>query len=280
MSSENRLRPPVRGSANTKIKSRKSGRFRLANLHDPNHHDTKIQDGSLTWPPAAQRSKDAETSEGAGDRSGAKSDCKQGEGSGCKYNKNTILSLRNRERFQESEHNLKMANPIEYFSIHTPRTYKRNNKSRYKQQACMNFTYKQRHDRIKPDTCWGEPPRGEPAEPRTDDLSTVLRTQSPQSQEWRRTRCRKTRGLRNFQTITNRKEIRKENTRNRRRDRWTTRSATSKQEWRGLARHAATQLNRPTQQRVFQGTAKISKHPNTHNISKTTHIRKLTEDDP
>ena len=63
------------------------------------------------------------------------------------------------------------------------------------------------------------------------------------------------------------------------RDRRKTRSATIKEEWRGLARHAATQLNRPTQQTgFFQGAAKSSKHPNTHNISKTTYIRKLAED--
>ena len=145
MSSENRLRPPARGSAKIKTKSRKSGRLRLANLYDPNHYDPKTQDGNLTRPPAAQRSKDTEASGNAGDRSGAKSDCGPGEGSGCKYNKNTLLSLRNRETFQEtfqeSERNLKMANPIEYFSNHTPRTNKRNIKSRYKQQAYMNFTY-------------------------------------------------------------------------------------------------------------------------------------------
>ena len=85
------------------------------------------------------------------------------------------------------------------------------------------------------------------------------------------------RGLRNIQPIINRRETRKENTRNRRRDR-TIRSATNRQEWRALARHAAAQLNRPTHQRAFQGKAKCNKHPNNHNRSKTTYIRKLTED--
>ena len=142
----------------------------------------------------------------------------------------------------------------------------------------MNFTHKQRHDIIKPDTCWGEPPSGEPVAPRTDDFSTALRTQSPQSQEWQRTRCRNTRGFRNSKTTIIRKVTRKENIRNRRRDRRKTRSATSKQEWRELARHATTQLNRPTQPRAFQGTAKSRTYPNTQNISKTTYIRKSTED--
>ena len=95
--------------------------------------------------------------------------------------------------------------------------------------------------------------------------------------EWDAVRNAK-RSLRNSQTITNRTEVIKESTRNRRRDRRKTRSATSKQEWRGLARHATTQLNQPTQLRAFQGTAKSSKHPNAHNRSKTTYIRKLTED--
>ena len=143
----------------------------------------------------------------------------------------------------------------------------------------MNFTHKQRHDRIKPDTCWGEPPSGEPVGPRTDDFSTALRTQSPQSQEWQIIGSRNTRrGLRNANTIINRKETRKGTTRKRRRDRRNIKSATSKQEWRGLARHATTQLNRPTQPRALQGTAENKTYPNTHNISKTTYIRKFTED--
>ena len=79
-------------------------------------------------------------------------------------------------------------------------------------------------------------------------------------------------------TITTRKGTRKENTRNRRRDRRNIKSATSKQEWRGLARHAAAQLNRSAQPRALQGTAENKIYPNTHNISKTTYIRKLTED--
>ena len=279
MSSENRLRPPVRGSANIQMKSRKSERLRLTNFHHSSFHDPRIHDGNLTRPPAAPLSKDAGTSEGAGDRSGANGDCGPGEGGGCKYNKNRILGLRNRETSQEFNHTLKMANTIRHVLIHTPRIHKINNSFRYKKQTRMNFTHKQRHDIITPDTCWGEPPSGEPAEPQTDDFSTALRTQSPQSQEWQRIRYRNTkRGFRNFKTVTHRKEIRKENTRNRRRDRRKTRSATSKQEWRGLAQHATTQLNRPTQPRAFQGTAKSRTYPNIHNISKTTYIRKLTKD--
>ena len=163
--------------------------------------------------------------------------------------------------------------------IHTPRTHKRNNSSRYKKQTRINVTHKQRHDRIKPDTCWGEPPSGEPVEPRTGDFSTALRTQSPQSQEWQTNRSRNTkRGLRNVNTITIRKESRKEHTRNRRRDRRKIKSATNKQEWRGLVRHATTQLNRSTQTWALQGRAKSNNYPTTHNISKTTYIRKLTED--
>ena len=143
----------------------------------------------------------------------------------------------------------------------------------------MNTLQQIRQNKIEPDTCWGEPPSGEPVEPRTDDFSTALRTQSPQSQEWQTTRSRNTkRGLRNAKTIATRKETRKETTRNRRRDRRIIKSATSKQEWRGLARHATTQLNRPTQPRALQGTAENKTYPNTHNISKTTYIRKLTED--
>ena len=173
------------------MKSRKSERLRLTSLYDSSFHDSKTHDGNLTRPPAAPPSEDAETS-GAGDRSGAKSDCGPREGSGCKHSKNIILGLRNQEASQDFNHTIKMVNTIEHFLIHTPRIHKRNNNSRYKKQTRMYFTHKQRHDRIKPDTCWGEPPSGEPVEPRTDDFSTALRTQSPQSQEWQRIRSRST----------------------------------------------------------------------------------------
>ena len=209
--------------------------------------------------PAAPLNDDP-SSRGAGDRSGAKSDCGPGEGSGCKHNKNIFLGLRNQETSHDLSYNTKMTNAIEHFLIHTPRIHKGSDNSRHIEKTHMNSTHKQRHDLIKPDTCWGEPPSGEPVEPRTDVFSTALRTQSPQSQEWQTTRSRNAkRGLRNPKTIAIRKEIRKETARNRRRDRRKVKSATKKQEWRGLARHATTQMNRPTQPRAPQGTAKSKK---------------------
>ena len=120
--------------------------------------------------PAAPLNDDP-SSRGAGDRSGAKSDCGPGEGSGCKYNKNMFLGLWNQETSQYFNYTTKMINTIEHFLIHTPRIHKGSNNSRHIKQTHMNFTHKQRHDRIKPDTCWGEPPSGEPVEPRTDDFS-------------------------------------------------------------------------------------------------------------
>ena len=195
-----------------------------------------------------------------------------GEESGCKYNRDTLLSLMVRETPLETIPGL--CNTLE-FSIHTPRGHNNFKNLKTTRQKSAHFTHKHKHERIKPDTCWGTPPRGEPVEPRSLDL----RTQRCQCQEWQKERARNTkRGLRNTQTIINRQETRRENTRSRRRDRRKIRSATNKQEWRGLARHAAAQLNRPTHQRVSQGTAKDNKHPNNHNSSKTTSIRKLTED--
>ena len=114
VSPENRLRPPVRGSVNTKTKSHKSGGLRMPKLYDPNLHDPKTQDGNLPRPPAARAAqlaqrRDAETSKSTGDRSGAKRDCGTGEESGCKCDRDTILSLRNRETLNES--NPRLMNP-------------------------------------------------------------------------------------------------------------------------------------------------------------------------
>ena len=120
------------------------------------------------------------------------------------------------------------------------------------------FSHKQPYEEIKPDTCWGAPPRGEPVEPRSLDL----RTQSPQRQEWQNIKTRNTkRCLRNTQTIITRQEARRQNTRNRRRDRRNIRSATNKQEWRGMARHAAAQLNRPRRQRGFSKQGEVQQTP-------------------
>ena len=168
-----------------------------------------------------------------------------------------------------------LCNTPEHMSIHIPRDRTNVKNSRIAQQKHITFTHKHKHCRIKPDTCWGAPPRGEPVEPRPSDL----RTQSPQRQEWQKTRARNTtRGLRNTQTIIIRQETRRQNTRNRKRDRRNIKSATNIQESRVMARHAATQLNRPRYQRAFRGEAEINKHPGNHDRCKTTYIRRLTED--
>ena len=98
---------------------RKSERLLLNKLQDPTPQDSKTQDGNLTRPPAAPLNKDADSNR-AGDRSGGKSDCGPGEGSGCKYNKNALLGLWNQETHQDLNYTTKANNIIEHFLIHTP----------------------------------------------------------------------------------------------------------------------------------------------------------------
>lgn len=131
-----------------------------------------------------------------------------GEESGCKYNRDTLLSL---VRETPLETNPGQCNTLEHFSIHTPRGHNNFKSLKTTRQKSAHFMHKHKHGRIKPDTCWGTPPRGEPVEPRSLDL----RTQSSQCQEWQKERARNTkRGLRNTQTIINRQETRRENARN------------------------------------------------------------------
>jgi hypothetical protein len=108
------------------------------------------------------------------------------------------------------------------------------------------------HKRTKPDTCWGTPTSGEPAEPRSSDL----RTPSPRGQEWceeqaKRKRNNK-RGLRNPNTREKRRNTRNMNNRMRRRDRRITRRTTNKRGWRALARHAITLLHRTRKKRPLK----------------------------